>query len=126
MDIERRYASGPGLSTPPGPVELPGERARLEDRRQGAAAAALDRTRGQPRQARYGPATSSVSSLPDVAAASMSVALTWANGPATSARVHVCRGRLSLGSSLSPFPGSASLRARSRPGREDDRPGGRA
>ena len=65
MDIERRYATGSRLSTPPGPVELPGERARLEDRRQGAAAAALGRTRGQPRQARYGPATSSVSSLPD-------------------------------------------------------------
>src|SRR5690348_6719946 len=74
MDIERRYATGSGPSTPPGPVALPGERARLEDRRQGAAATALAKNRGQPRQARYGPATSSVSSLPDVAAASMSVA----------------------------------------------------
>jgi hypothetical protein len=48
MDIERRYATGSGLSTPPGPAELPGGRARLEDRRQGAAAAALGRTRASP------------------------------------------------------------------------------
>src|SRR5690349_14113301 len=46
MDIERRYATGSGPSTPPGPVALPGERARLEDRRQGAAATALAKNQG--------------------------------------------------------------------------------
>ena len=46
MDIEKRYASGSRLSTPPGPVELPGS-GRGRDRRQAGRPRCLSRTHGR-------------------------------------------------------------------------------
>ena len=110
MDIERRYALGSEAVNPSRTCGAPGRAGAPRRPAPGSRRRCPRQSQGPARQAGYGLATSSVSSLPDVAAASMSVALTWANGPATSARVHVCLGRLPRG-----FDGRRRRQRRGRP-----------